>query len=171
MAVQIALLRAVNLGPVNRVPMAELKKMLVDLGFEDPRTLLQSGNAVFKASSPTGAKLEALLEKELHECVGVKTEFMVRSAAQLRSIVDNNPLAKQAREDPSRMHVIFCKTAVGTPRVTGQNKEIVKASGKEIYAYYPDGVGRSKLKIDTRGTMRGWNTVLKLAKLAEELKR
>ena len=81
MTPQIALLRAVNVGGV-KVSMADLKTLLVDLGFEDVRTLLDSGNVVFRGKSDTGAELEKLLETELAQRAGRQTEFFVRTAEE-----------------------------------------------------------------------------------------
>ena len=165
MTVHIALLRAVNLGPRNRVSMADLKEMCVDLGLDNPRTLLQSGNLVLE-SSQTPAKLEALLERETKKQLGVTTEYMVRTASQWKAIVKANPFPKEAKSDPAHLTLVVCKKAVGKPKVTGANREQFRVKGREIYVVYPDGIGRSKLKIDVRGTARNWNTVLKLAAAA-----
>ena len=78
--VQVALLRAVNLGPHNKVAMADLRGLLTRLGFEEPRSLLQSGNLVFRAARPAGASLERLLEMEAEKRLQLRTEFFVRSA-------------------------------------------------------------------------------------------
>jgi uncharacterized protein (DUF1697 family) len=78
--VQVALLRAVNLGPYNKVAMSALRDLLTRLGFEEPQSLLQSGNLVFRAARPAGASLERLLETETEKCLPLRVEFFVRSA-------------------------------------------------------------------------------------------
>lgn len=166
MTIQIALLRAINLGSHNRVAMPELRAMLTDLGFDDVRSVLQSGNLVFRAA-PTGAKLERLLEAEARKRLGLDTEFMVRTAKQWDAIIAGNPFPNEARSDPAHLVVMVCKNPPGRPpRVTGARREVVHTKGKEIYIYYPDGIGRSRLKVDVVGTGRNWNTVLRLAALA-----
>jgi uncharacterized protein (DUF1697 family) len=86
MTSQIALLRAINVGGI-RVSMADLKALLTDVGLEDVRTLLNSGNAVFRSKSATGANLENLLETEFAKRAGRSTEFFVRSAEEWKSII------------------------------------------------------------------------------------
>jgi uncharacterized protein (DUF1697 family) len=166
--VHIALLRAINLGSHKKVAMTDLKALLTDLGFGDVRTLLQTGNLVFD-SKPTGEKLERLLETEAKKNLGLDTDFMVRTAAQWKKIVAANPFPKEAKADPAHMVLMACKTAVGKDlKITGAKREIVRAKGKEIYIVYPDGIGRSRLKIGTVGTGRNWNTVLKLAAMTTD---
>jgi uncharacterized protein (DUF1697 family) len=165
MAVQIALLRAVNLGPHNKVAMPDLRAMLGDLGFSDVRSLLQSGNLVFRGN-PTGAKLEKLLETEARKRLGLDTDFIVRSAAQWQGVIAANPFPAEAKLDPAHLVVMACKSAPGkTVKLTGARREVVRTNGKEIYIYYPDGIGRSRLKVGAIGTGRNWNTVLKLGAL------
>jgi len=161
--VHIALLRAVNLGSHKKVAMGDLRKMVSDLGFENAQTLLQSGNVVFE-SKPTGAKLEEMLEDEARKRLGLDTEFMVRTTKQWDDVVKRNPFPKEAKSDPAHLVVMVCKSVPPKPlKVTGAKREVVKAVGKEIYIVYPDGVGRSRLKVHAVGTGRNWNTVLKLA--------
>jgi uncharacterized protein (DUF1697 family) len=162
---RFAFLRAVNLGPTNKVSMTELKSLLADLDYENPRSLLNSGNLIFE-SDQVPAKLEKRLEMEVQKRLGLDTEIMVRTASDLAKIVKANPFKKEAKSDPAHLMVTFCKTAVPkNTKVSGQNRERYKIAGREIYATYPDGFGRSKFKIDARGTTRNWNTVLKLAAL------
>ena len=166
MAVQIALLRAINLGAHNKVGMSDLRAFFEDLGFENPRTLLQTGNVVFR-SDLKGNKIESLLEKEAAKRLGLKTDFIVRTAAEWDRIIARNPFPKEAKSDPGHLVLMSCKTAPGKNlKVTGAKREVVKALGKDVYIVYPDGIGRSRLKIHAVGTGRNWNTVLKLADLA-----
>jgi uncharacterized protein (DUF1697 family) len=166
MTVHIALLRAVNLPSHKKVSMGDLRAMATDLGLDETQTLLQSGNLVF-SSAASPAKLETMLEAEARKRLKLDTEFMVRTAKQWNALIDSNPFTKEAKADPSHLVVMVCKKAVGKPKVTGARREIVKPKGKEIYIYYPDGIGRSRLKIDAVGTGRNWNTVLKLDALAK----
>jgi uncharacterized protein (DUF1697 family) len=127
--------------------------------------LLQTGNVVFRAVT-TGAKLEKLLEAESRKRLGLDTEFMVRTGAEWRKIVAANPFPEKAKTDSAHLVLMVCKQAAGkTLKITGAKREIVKPLGREIYIYYPDGIGTSRLKVDAVGTGRNWNTVLKLAAL------
>jgi uncharacterized protein (DUF1697 family) len=164
--VRIALPRAVNLGPHKKVPMAGLRVLAAELGLEDPRTILNSGNLLFR-SRLSPAKLEDLLESGSAERLGLDTEFFVRTAAEWAKIVAANPFTQAAKTDPGHLMVHLCKRPPGKAlKVSGQNREKVKPIGREIYVTYPDGIGRSKLKLDVLTTARNWNTVLKLSALA-----
>jgi uncharacterized protein (DUF1697 family) len=166
MTVHIALLRAVNLVKHNRVAMSELRALAAALGFTDVQTLLQSGNLVFQ-SEISGAKLESMLEAEARKRFALDIDFIVRTARQWKTIAANNPFPAEAKSDPGHLLVMVCKNAVTEDlKITGVRREIVRPKGSEIYIYYPDGVGASRLKIDVCGTARNWNTVLKLAAVA-----
>jgi uncharacterized protein (DUF1697 family) len=166
MTVHIALLRAVNLAGCNKVAMTDLRALATGLGFTEAQTLLQSGNLVFR-SEVTGAKLESMLEAEARKRLGIETAFIVRTARQWKGIAASNPFPAEAKSDPAHLLVMACKNAVAKDlKITGARREIVRPNGSEIYIYYPDGVGASRLKIDACGTARNWNTVLKLATLA-----
>ena len=180
MTVHIALLRAVNVGGV-KVSMADLRSMLTGLGFSNARTLLNSGNAVFRSKSKTGLNLEKLLELELAKKLGVQTDFLVRTADEWATIIARNPFPNEAIRDPGHLLVQVLKRAptsqeLDALRAANPGPEIIKADGLQAYIYYPAGVGESKLtnklmekKLGTPGTARNWNTVRKLAALAEEL--
>ena len=173
MTPQIALLRAVNVGGI-KVGMADLKALSVDLGLEDVRTVLNSGNVVFRGKT-TGADLEELLETEFAKRAGRPTEFFVRTAEEWKSIIDRNPMTDQARRDPGHLLMVVLKRApsnqeVESLRAAIVGPEIVQANGKQAYIYYPAGVGQSKLTakliekhLGSPGTGRNWNTTLKLA--------
>ncbi len=179
MAMHIALLRAVNLAGLNKVGMADLRALAQDLGLEEPRTLLQSGNLVFR-SDQRADRLEKLLEDATKEQLGVATDFFVRSAKEWRAVTEGNPFPAAAKADPGHLLVMTLKSAPTSARIKAlaqaiSGREAVRGTGgRHVYLVYPDGVGRSKLttaliekKLDTRGTARNWNTVLKLAALVE----
>ncbi|MFI4935692.1 MAG: DUF1697 domain-containing protein [Caulobacterales bacterium] len=178
MTVQIALLRGVNVGGRQLVAMADLRAFLAALGFGEPRSLLQSGNLVFEADGVIGAALEALLEAEAERRLGLRTDFLVRSAADWAAIIAANPFPREAQADPAHLVVMPLKGAPGAEAVMALRqatlgREVIHAHGRELYIVYPDGVGTSKLtgqvierKLGMRGTARNWNTTLKLAALA-----
>ena len=175
----IALLRAVNLAGYNKVAMADLKALLVGLGFKDAQTLLQSGNVVFSGGSKTTAALEQALERAAAKQLGLHTDFFVRTATEWQAIIDANPFPREAQDDPSHLVAVILKGDVSAANVSALQKaivgrEVVRAKGRCAYIVYPDGMGRSKLtaaliekKLGTRGTARNWNTVLKLGALCE----
>jgi uncharacterized protein (DUF1697 family) len=177
MPTHLVFLRAVNVGG-QVIAMAELRAWFAKLGFSDPRTLLQSGNAVIRGPGPTGAKLEQLLETDAKKTLGVETDFFVRTATEWKQAIDKNPFPDEARNDPSHLVALVLKAAPTTAQVKAlqtsiKGRERVKSEGRHAYVTYPDGIGRSRLTLPviekalgTRGTGRNWNTVLKMAALA-----
>ena len=178
---QVALLRAVNLGPHGKIAMADLRALMTELGLRDGKTLLASGNMVFHGGARTGAALEHQLEAETKKRFGLATDFFVRSAAEWSAVVDANPFVHEARKDPSHLVTIFLKepvkpTAVAALQAAIAGRELVRSQGtaaREVYITYPDGIGNSKVtatliekKLGTSGTGRNWNTVRKLQALA-----
>ncbi len=178
MATYVALLRAVNVGGRNPIGMSELRRFAAQLGLDDPRTLLQSGNLVFRTAARSTADLERMLEVEAAARLGLQADFMVRSTADWRAIIGGNPFLRQAQDDPGHLLVMVFKKApkaadVKALRAVIAGREVIEARGAHAYLVYPDGVGRSRLTtaliertLETRGTGRNWNTVVKLAALA-----
>ena len=178
MPVHIALVRAINVGGHNPVSMAELRDLVARLGLREVRSLLQTGNLVFRSGARKSGPLETLLEAEAAKRLHLQTDFFVRSADEWAAIMGRNPFRAEAERNPGRLLVIFLKAAaapadVEVLRAAITGREVVQTDGREAYVVYPDGVGRSKLttalmerKLRTRGTARNWNTVAKLGALA-----
>lgn len=177
--IHFALLRAVNLGAHQPVAMADLRGLLTDLGFAATRSLLQSGNLVFRSRGRTGAQLERLLEAEAGKRLALHTDFFVRGAEEWKEVVARNPFPREAARDPGHLLVFFLKDAADAKDVKAlqaaiTGPEVVRGQGRQAYIVYPDGIGRSRLtialiekKLRTRATGRNWNTVRKLGALAE----
>jgi uncharacterized protein (DUF1697 family) len=177
MASYVALLRAVNVAGKSLV-MSALRDHASALGLADPRTLLQSGNLIFRSTGKKPAELERLLEREAEKRLGVATDFLVRSERELAAIIANNPFPAAARRDPAHLLVMFLKheapaDAIAALRKAIVGRESIAADARQLYIVYPDGIGRSKLttsliekRIATRGTGRNWNTLVKLAAAA-----
>jgi uncharacterized protein (DUF1697 family) len=175
----IALLRGVNVGGRTSVAMADLRALLTELGFADGRSLLQSGNLVFRGDGRGTADLERMLQEATAQHLGLRTDFFVRSAPEWNTIIEDNPFRDAAERDPSHLLVMVLKDApstaqVETLRAAIKGNEVVHADGRHLYIVYPDGIGRSRLTniviekaLSTRGTGRNWNTVLKLADLVK----
>ncbi|MEQ1856436.1 MAG: DUF1697 domain-containing protein [Longimicrobiales bacterium] len=175
--VYLALLRAVNLGSHNKVAMGDLRTLLTDLGFSNAQSLLQSGNLVFEAANRSTDALELELERAAAERLGLVTDVFVRTRAEWRAIVDANPFLEESRNDPGHLVVSTMKEAPKAARLSAlesaiSGREAVHAVERQLYAVYPDGIGRSRLTtaliekhLGTRVTGRNWNTVLKLAAL------
>jgi len=107
MTTYIAVLRAINLGSHNRIAMADLRAMLEEIGFEEPRTIVVSGNVVFRGASASSEKVEALLEAASAKHLGVTTDYFVRTAKEWQAIIAANPFHAEAKSDPSRL-VMMC---------------------------------------------------------------
>ncbi len=178
MTTYVALLRAVNVGGRNPLALADLRRLVESAGFEDARTLLQSGNVVFRGAARKDAAVERLLETGLEERLGLECDVFVRTEREWAEIVARNPFRAEAERDPARLLVLCLKVAPDATRVRSlraaiKGPEVVEAVGRQLYAVYPDGIGRSRLTmvliergLATRATGRNWNTVVKLAALA-----
>ena len=172
---QIALLRGVNLGPNRRVAMPRLREVLSTHGHEDVRTLLQSGNVVL-TSRLKPARLERVLAEQIAEDLGFDVPVIVRTRDELAEVVERNPLADVA-DDPKRLQVTFLSTEPDPKALAGLDElaldsERFVVSGREIYAWHPEGLARSELGRQlagrkVAGTARNWNTVTKLLALAD----
>lgn len=173
----VALLRGINLGARNRVSMPELRSALGKAGYEDVRTLLQSGNVVLSSErSPDAVARE--LEALVADAFGVESRVVVRSREQLAQVVQRNPLAETVK-DPKRFQVSFL-SAAPDPEIVREltardfAPEQVAFLGDEVYAWHPGGLQRSPLarllddrRLGVTATARNWNTVTKLLALAD----
>jgi len=174
----VLLLRGINLGSSRRVPMAELRALLTDAGHEDVATYLQSGNIVLSSDAPTG-DLEPAVAELISSRFGFTVPVVGRTARELRAVVECNPLGDVAT-DPKRHQVTFLvepvsEAARATLEAAVAAPEQVVFHGREIYAWHPAGVARSKLwnaiagtGLGVVGTSRNWATVTTLAEMASE---
>ncbi|WP_395069598.1 DUF1697 domain-containing protein [Paraburkholderia silvatlantica] len=168
MPVYIALLRAVNVGGTGKLPMPELRGMCEALGFTQVRTYIASGNVVFE-SRLAEASVKKKLEQSLETYAGKPVGVVVRTDAELAAVLHGNPFPAAA---PDRTVAIFLDTpppADAFDNVSGQQGEAFRLGEREIYVFYKDGIGRSKLKIAAAkaGTARNMNTVAKLLEMAQ----
>jgi uncharacterized protein (DUF1697 family) len=167
MTTYVALLRAVNVGGTGRLPMAELRAICSELGFGRIETYIASGNVVFRSSS-SPAKLEAQLGQRLFAFCGKPIGVFIRSAAEMRSILANNPFSQL---EPRRTYCILLREpppADALSAARGRSDERIELGSREIYVHYPQGMGKSKLQIPAArsGTARNLSTIAKLAALS-----
>jgi uncharacterized protein (DUF1697 family) len=158
--------------------MPRLRSALEDAGFEDVATYVQSGNVVV-SSGDSAAKVARGVERLIKKEFGLEIPVVVRTRAQLAAVVKRNPLGKVAK-NPKRYQVSFLEkkprpTLVRELEEVAVPAERVVAEGREIYAWHPEGVARSKLWAALAGrglgvtaTARNWTTVTKLLELADE---
>jgi uncharacterized protein (DUF1697 family) len=175
---QILLLRGINIGPNKRIAMPELRALLTEAGFEGVRTYVQSGNVVLM-SSVSANKLGARSEKLIAERFGFDVDVIVRTADELAEVVARNPLADVA-DNPKRYQVSFLDAepnpeAVAKIADAAAPTERLVLVGRELYAWHPDGVGRSKMwtklagnTLGVRATARNWTTVTTLLEMSSE---
>jgi uncharacterized protein (DUF1697 family) len=177
MARLVVLLRGINLGSRNRISMPKLREALEDAGYDDVRTYLQSGNVVL-TSAASAKQVGRDCERLVADRFGLEIAVVARTRKELAEVVRRNPLARVAK-DPKRYQVSFLEKKPTSQIVreleevaTGQ--EEVVSIGREIYAWHPAGVARSKLWARLAGnnlgmtvTARNWTTVTKLLELAD----
>jgi uncharacterized protein (DUF1697 family) len=175
---QVLMLRGINLGPTRRVPMADLRALFADAGYGNVRTYVQSGNVVLD-STATPAELERQAATLISDRFGFEVPVVVRTRRQLAAVVKLNPLGDVA-DNPKRYQVSFLSAKPGAKTIemlqaAAVGQERVVAHGREIYAWHPDGVARSKLWNALAGkglgpgviaTARNWTTVVTLLEMA-----
>ncbi|MFJ2604031.1 DUF1697 domain-containing protein [Streptomyces sp. NPDC091279] len=173
-----ALLRGINVGGKKKLPMAELRQLLDDLGHGGVRTHLQSGQAVFTADHGDEETLAAELAEAVEKRFGFPVDVIVRDHAYLRAIVEACPFPA-ADLEPKQLHVTYFSAPVDPARFADLGRdtylpEEFRLGDRALYLYAPDGLGRSQLAEHlsrprvNRGliaTTRNWNTVTKLAEL------
>jgi len=172
----VALLRGINLGGKNKLPMRELAAMFDDAGCGEVRTYIQSGNVVFDATARVAKTIPVAVAAAIRARFKLEVPVLVRTAAEMEAVVRDNPfLARGA--DVDTLHVMFLAgepsaaqvAALDPARSPGDSFEV---RGREVYLALPNGVARSKLtnawfdsKLGTISTGRNWRTVQKLLEL------
>jgi len=173
----VALLRGINVGGKNGLPMQSLRALFADAGCSDVRTYIQSGNVIFRASPSLARRIPAVIEQAISDQFGLRVPVVTRTTAGLRDVVIGNPFLPRAT-DTATLHVAFLgakptEAQVATLDPNRSPPDEFAVRGREIYLRLPNGVGRSKLtnayldsKLGTTSTLRNWRTVLRLAELA-----
>jgi uncharacterized protein (DUF1697 family) len=174
---QIVLLRGINIGSRNRIAMPALREALEDAGFDDVRTYVQSGNVVL-SSRAAPATVARKCESVIADHFGLEIAVVVRTRDELAEVVRRNPLGDIAK-DPKRYQVSFLDRKPDAMLVEklaalAAGGEQLVADGRELYAWHPAGVARSKLwaalagrDLGVTATARNWTTVTKLLELAD----
>jgi uncharacterized protein (DUF1697 family) len=173
----VALLRGINVGGNNLVPMKRLAEVLTASGCADVQTYIQSGNIVFSRGRHPEARLSGLISKVIADEFDVQVPVVLRTANDLRSVVRTNPYLKSGA-DPAFLHVAFLAdepthTAAAALDPMRSVPDAFELRGRDIYLHLPNGVARTKLtnayfdtKLGTTSTLRNWRTVLKLLEMA-----
>ena len=176
METYVALLRGVNVGQ-NTLKMERLRQLWSELGFKNVTTYVQSGNVVFEAEgSPTS--WSSAIDQRLAGETRLPVAVLVRTPAELKSIIVRNPFLKEKAIDRSKLHVTFLASAAGKDALkklsaVNAGADHFRLSGREVYLYCPNGYGRTKLSnnaiervLSVKATTRNWNTVKRLCEIA-----
>ncbi len=184
MPTAIALVRGINVGGKNILPMESLRSLCADVGMEDAKTYIQSGNIVFRADRSAlagSASLVERLEKAIEKARGFRPRVVVRTLVEWSAIIDASPFSGRKGVEPNKLLVFVLDgrpSAAAAKSLASVNRgaEEPVLIGRELFVYFPDGAGKSKLSmpaveraLGVAGTGRNWNTVLKLREMGTEL--
>ncbi len=181
MSVVISMLRGINVGGHNRIKMDALCALYRSLKLEDPCTYVQSGNVIFRTKEKNLAALRRKIEEAIERRAGFRPDVILRTPDEFRGAIARNPFARRKGLEPAKLLVSFlADDPIGEARenllALKPDPEEVHLIGREVYIYFPNGAGRSKLpwsslekQVGTRGTARNWNSVTKMLAMAEEM--
>ena len=177
----IALIRGINVGGKNSLPMELLRNLCEGVGLKDARTYIQSGNVVFRATGRGIAAAANKLEDAIESDRGFRPIVVVRTRDELAEAIDANHFAARAKSDPSKLLIMYLrdKPAAGTQKALDGVKRVdeqLRLIGRELFIDFPIGIGNSKLSIaalekvlGVPATGRNWNTTVKLLAMADEV--
>lgn len=176
--VHVALLRGINVGGKNKLPMKELATIFTAAGCTEVRTYIQSGNVVFRARPPVAKRTADFVAKRILSRFGFRVPVVLRTASDLRRVTERNPFLGPSI-DTRLLHVAFLARKPSAAKVAELEPDRsppdeFQVRGREIYLRCPNGMARTKLtnqyfdsRLATTTTVRNWRTVLKLLELAE----
>jgi uncharacterized protein (DUF1697 family) len=180
MSVIICLLKGVNVGGHNKLPMEALRALCKSLELRAPQTYVQSGNVVFHTRESNLARLAQCIEDAIEKRFRFRPAVLLRTSADLKQAVKRNPFTTHAATEPGKLMVLFLaddpgKSAKEILAKVPRGPEELHLHGRELYIFFPEGAGRSKLPwatldklLGTRGTGRNWNTVTRLLEMADQ---
>ena len=172
-----ALLRGVNVGGKNKLPMADLRVIFTEAGCAAVETYIQSGNVVFEATPSLAESVPAIVTQAVLSRFGFESPVVIRSGAELRQVAASNPF--DTSEDHRLLYVAFLGETPSAEAVSRLDPErsppdAFAVRGRNVYLHYPNGVARSKLtneylaaQLSTASTMRNWRTVLTLLEMVD----
>ena len=181
MSVFISMLRGINVGGHNIIKMDALRELYASLKFENPQTYVQSGNVIFKSGESNLDKVAKRLQDAIEKKFKCRPEIILRTADELRRVIKKNPFAKRPNLDPAKLLVSFLASDPGNQarenlRRRKFSPEEVHVAARELYIYFPNGMGKSKLPwssldkiLHTPATGRNWNSVNKMLEMAEAM--
>jgi uncharacterized protein (DUF1697 family) len=177
----ISMLRGVNVGGHNKIKMDALRALYEFLKLRDAQTYVQSGNVIFRTDEQDISRLAKRIEDGIERKFGFRPDVILRTAAEMRDVIARNPFAKRRGIEPGKLLVSFLASDPGEEarkklRQMKCDPEELRVEGREVYIYFPNGMGRSKLPwaglnkmLKTPATGRNWNSVTKMLEMAEKL--
>ena len=182
MPVLISMLRGVNVGSHHRIQMDELRALYKSLKLEDPHTYIQSGNVIFQTKEKNAEAIGKRIQDAIERKFGFRPEVILRTIGEMRQAIAANPFAKREGIEPGKLLVTFLAAEPGAEahanvaQLNTRHPEELHLVGRELYIYFPNGAGKSKLPwssvekmLKTTGTARNFNSVCKMLEMAEEL--
>ena len=173
----VALLRGINVGGRNKLPMAELRDAFTAAGCTGVRTYIQSGNVVFEAALDLAGRVPEVVTRAISQRFGISTAVVVRSGSELQQVAASSPFDTSG--DPRFLQVAFLEDTPDAEAVARLDPErsppdVFAVRGRNVYLHYPNGTARSKLtneylarQLQTASTMRNWRTVLALLEMVD----
>ncbi len=184
MAVVISMLRGVNVGPHNRIKMDALRALYESLKLEGPRTYVQSGNVIFRTKEKNTAKLAAKIQDAIEKTFKFRPEVILRTTGEMKTAAAATPFAGSRKLEPGKILVSFlaaeppegARAKLAALLSAKSYPEELHLIGRELYIYFPNGAGKSKLPwsqlerlVNVTGTARNWNSVLAMLEIAEQM--
>ena len=181
MPILISMLRGINVGGHNKVEMGALRALYESLKFEDPRTYVQSGNVIFRTKEKISPALTKKIQNAIEREFGCRPAVILRTPDELRKAISATPFPASRGLEPGKILITFLalnpapEANAALLRFKSHPEEL-HLKGRELYIYFPNGAGKSKLPwasiatlFETTGTARNWNSVRKILAIADEL--
>ena len=172
----VALLRGINVGGKNKLPMDTLRSLVEECGGRNVRSYIQSGNVVFTSSPAVASKMPNALQARIASDCSLNVPVVVRSRTEIAEVVKEGPFHSKAPEIKF-VHVMFLADTPSSSQIETIDEsrfpgDVFAVIGNRIHVWFPNGTARSKFTaayidrvLQTTSTMRNWNTVCAIANL------
>jgi uncharacterized protein (DUF1697 family) len=178
MKTYIALFRGINVGGTNVLPMKDLVALLENIGSQNVKTYIQSGNAVFQNQEDNSSLLSNKIRVTLKKSHGLEPQVLLLTPEEMERVIESNPFS-EAESEPKTLHIHFLASMPKNPDLGGlesikSDRERFALQDSVFYLHAPDGIGRSKLAANTEKilgvaiTARNWRTVCKIMTMARQ---
>lgn len=180
MTTHLALLRGINVSGHNMMKMEALKTMLENIGFQNVRTYLQSGNVFIDTDEESASKVGFMIKQEIFRVFGHEVPTIVITKEDLELCFKNNPYFKEKDIDTKKLYVAFVSTNlkkenINDLKISQFKPDEASIDGNRIFIKYDIGAGKTRLegkyiekKLNVIVTMRNWNTVTNLLAMYSE---